>query len=66
MHLPLFIRLWFAADLLLGLFPPLHWSVSGGTVLGVPSALVYLFGSSLFIAASVVVAYVVDRPEARR
>lgn len=62
MHLPVFIRLWFATDLMLALLPPLHWSLGDGTpVLGTPRVLVYLFGSSAFIAASVVAAYVCDR-----
>lgn len=55
------IALWFAADLVLGLLPPLHWAASGGTpILGMPRVLVYLFGSSAFIAASVVFAYFGD------
>ena len=59
--LPLFIRLWFAADALLALLPPLHWAAGGDApLLGVPGALLYLFATSAFISASVVVAYVVD------
>lgn len=59
--LPHLIRLWFAADALLALLPPLHWAAGGAApVLGMPGVLVYLFGSSAFIAASVVAAYVVD------
>jgi hypothetical protein len=72
LRLPIAIQLWFALDILLALFPPLHWAVGGGApVLGVPETLLYLFGTSLFIAASVVAAYVSDpsiraaAPEAR-
>ena len=56
--LPLFIRLWFAADALLALLPPLHW-VAGGSapILGVPRVLLYLFGVSAFVSASIVAAY---------
>lgn len=58
---PTFIRLWFAADLVLALLPPLHWAAGGATpLLGMPRVLVYLFGTSAFIAASVVAAYLQD------
>ncbi|OWJ58647.1 hypothetical protein [Inquilinus limosus] len=60
-RLPIIIYLWFALDLLLALFPPLHWAAGGNaTVLGAPAILVYLFGTSVFIAASVVAAYFSD------
>lgn len=59
--LPLLIRLWFAADALLALLPPLHWAAGGaGSSVGAPRVLLYLFGSSVFVATSVVVAYFVD------
>lgn len=59
--LPLFVKVWFALDLFLALFPPLHWGVSRSEpVFGIPAALLYLFGLSLFMAASVVVAYFSD------
>ncbi len=60
--LPLFIRIWFGLDLCLALFPPLHWAASGTEpIFGVPRPLFYLYGTSVFIAASVVVAYLSDR-----
>lgn len=60
--LPLFIRLWFGLDLCLALLPPLHWAASGTEpIFGVPRPLFYLYGTSVFIAASVVVAYLSDR-----
>jgi hypothetical protein len=60
--LPLFVRLWFGLDLCLALFPPLHWAASGTeAIFGVPRPLFYLYGTSLFIAASVVVAYLCDK-----
>jgi hypothetical protein len=60
--LPLFVRVWFGLDLILALFPPLHWVASGTeTIFGLPQPLVYLYGTSVFIAASVVVAYLCDK-----
>lgn len=62
MPLPLFVRLWFGLDLFLALFPPLHWAASGTeTIFGLPRPLVYLYATSIFIAASVVVAYLCDK-----
>lgn len=59
--LPTIIRLWFVADALLALLPPIHWAASGGVpILGVPRVLLYLFAASAFIAASVVAAYLCD------
>jgi hypothetical protein len=60
--LPFFVKLWFGLDLVLALFPPLHWAASGTQpIFGVPRPLFYLYGTSLFIAASVVVAYLWDK-----
>ena len=60
-QLPMFVKAWFALDLFLALFPPLHWTASGfDAIFGVPRALLYLFGTSLVIALSVVVAYFSD------
>ncbi len=60
--LPILVRVWFAADLVLALFPPLQWWAGAGTPLfGVPRVVVYLFATSAFIAASVVAAYLGDR-----
>lgn len=60
--LPAFIKIWFAVDLVLALFPPVHWVMSGSDpILGIPRSLLYLYGTSLIIAASVVTAYFCDR-----
>lgn len=64
--LPTYLKLWFAADLILALFPPLHWAARGhDPVLGAPVALLYIFGTSVFIALSVVVAYLATREGGR-
>jgi hypothetical protein len=56
-QLPMLVKAWFALDLFLILFPPLHWAASGADpVLGAPRALVYLLAVCAFIALSVVVA----------
>jgi hypothetical protein len=60
--LPTFVKVWFAADLFLALFPPLHWAARGhDPIFGAPVALLYVFGTSGFIALSVVVAYLATR-----
>jgi len=61
-RLPAYVKLWFATDALLALFPPLHWAARGpDPVWGAPLALLYVFGTSTFIALSVVTAYFVTR-----
>lgn len=61
-QLATFIKVWFAIDLVLALFPPVHWAMSGSEqILGIPKALLYLYCTSSIIAASVVVAYFADR-----
>lgn len=60
--LPTYLKLWFAADLALALFPPIHWAAHGkDPVFGAPVALLYIYGLSAFIALSVVVAYLATR-----
>lgn len=60
--LPAFIKIWFAIDLVVALFPPVHWAMSGGDpILGVPRSLFYLYGTGVVIAASIVAAYFWDR-----
>lgn len=60
--LPTYLKLWFAADVILALFPPVHWAAHGRDPLfGAPLALLYIFGTSAFIALSVVVAYLATR-----
>jgi hypothetical protein len=59
---PMFIKVWFAIDLVLALFPPVHWAMSGSEpILGIPEPLLYLYGTSSIIAASIVAAYFADR-----
>lgn len=61
-QLPMLIKVWFAIDLVLALFPPVHWAMSGGDpILGVPRSLFYLYGTGALIAASIVTAYFSDR-----
>ena len=61
-QLPTFIKVWFAVDLVLALFPPVHWAMSGSDpILGIPRSLFYLYGTSCIIAASIVAAYFTDR-----
>lgn len=61
-QLPTFIKVWFAVDLVLALFPPVHWAMSGSDpILGIPRALLYVYGTSSIIAASIVAAYFADR-----
>lgn len=65
-QLPWFIKAWFVFDLVLALFPPIHWLVSDTVpLLGMPGSLVYLGGLGCFIAASVVVAYLCDNDQVR-
>jgi hypothetical protein len=60
--LPIYLKIWFAADLVLALFPPIHWAARGDDpIFGAPLALVYIYGTSAFIALSVVVAYLATR-----
>jgi hypothetical protein len=57
-----FIKVWFAVDLILALFPPVHWAMSGSDpILGIPRALLYVYGTSSIIAASIVAAYFAGR-----
>jgi hypothetical protein len=61
-QLPMLVKAWFVLDVFLAWFPPLHWAASGADPLlfGLPRSLCYVFGVSLFIAASAVVAYFCD------
>jgi hypothetical protein len=59
--LSMLVKAGFALDLLLALFPPLHWAAGGADlVFGVPRSLLYLLSVSAFIALSVVVACIAD------
>lgn len=55
--------IWFAADVVVALLPPLYWAASGPTptVLGVPMAMAYFLSVAVFISASVVVAFRLER-----
>jgi hypothetical protein len=60
--LPAYVKLWLAADLGLALFPPLHWAAQGtDPIFGAPMALLYIYGTSAFVALSVVFAYLGSR-----
>lgn len=63
-RLPAFVKIWFFLDLVLALFPPLHWGLgTADPVQGLPRSLVYIYGTAIFVAASVVVAYFATREE---
>lgn len=63
-RLPNFVKAWFILDLVLALSPPLHWTLGTTEPLyGVPRSLVYIDGVAIFVAASVVVAYLAGREE---
>ena len=57
------ITLWFIADVVLALMPPLYWVSSGAspTIVGVPLSMAYFLLIALFISASVVVAFLAER-----
>ncbi len=59
------IAVWFIADILLGLLPPLYWAASGPTppIFGLPLSVVYFLLVGVFISASVVVAFTMERRE---
>jgi hypothetical protein len=60
---PPWVRLWFYIDLILVLMPPVHWVFgTPARILGIPLVLIYLFGSAIVIAASVVAAYLATLP----
>jgi hypothetical protein len=58
-NLPMFVKAWFVLDLFLAWFPPFHWAASGADplIFGVPRSLCYIVAVDVFIAASVIVAY---------
>jgi len=51
--------IWFAADMVIALLPPLYWAASGPTptFFGVPMAMAYFLCVAVFISASVAVAF---------
>jgi len=61
-RLPKFIQAWLALDLILALFPPVHWVMSGSDpILGVPRALLYIYGTGFIVALSIIATYFADR-----
>lgn len=63
-RLPNFVKVWFILDLILALAPPLHWTLgTAERIHGVPRSLVYIYGVAIFVAASVVIAYLAPREE---
>jgi hypothetical protein len=53
------VRLWFVANVLLALIPPLHWEIARyeRLVLGLPATLFYFLLLSLSITGSIIYAY---------
>lgn len=53
------VRLWFVANLVLALAPPLHWAVEAHktAIFGLPMALFYFLVLGLSIAGSIIYAY---------
>jgi hypothetical protein len=60
------ILVWFALDTILAIFPPVYWAASGAQpwILGLPLSVFYFVSLGLFITASLVVACLVDEPNA--
>ena len=60
------VPLWFLADALIALLPPLHWAVADGhaSLAGIPASLVYFCATGAFIAASILFAYWVEAADA--
>ncbi len=66
-RLPLPIRIWFVLDIALALLLPIHWWLGVAEPLfGLPRVLVYLWGTMLFVSASVVAAYFADPTRSER
>jgi hypothetical protein len=59
-QLPTFIEVWFTADLVVAVCACAMGDERERSILGIPSSLFYLYGTSLIIAASVVAAYFAD------
>lgn len=57
------VTVWFLADTIVALLPPLYWSASGysPTILGVPLSMAYFLAIGTFISASVVFAFITER-----
>ena len=55
--------LWFVADAVFALAPPLYWAADGQTapLLGLPGALTYFLAVGTCITASLIAAYLVER-----
>ena len=56
---------WFLADIILGLLPPLYWAANGPSpaILGLPLSVSYFLLVAIFISASIVVAFSLERRE---
>ncbi len=59
------VAFWFIADIVLALLPPLYWAASGPSpvVLGLPLSVAYFLLIAVFISASIVVAFSLERRE---
>lgn len=61
-RLPPVIKIWFALDLILCLFPPIHWALNDAApIFGLPATLAYVIGMSAFVGLSLVAAYLAER-----
>ncbi len=61
--IPSYILAWFFLDAFLALTPPLYWMVNDYRMIlifGIPASLAYFIFISVFIALSLVVAYIVE------
>jgi hypothetical protein len=61
------VKIWFMADAIVALAPPLYWLADGwtGPVLGIPASLFYFLAVSLCITVSIIVAYLDERVAGR-
>jgi len=59
------VALWFIADIVLALLPPLYWAASGPSpaVFGLPLSVAYFLLIAVFISASIVLAFSLERRE---
>jgi len=57
-----YVSIWFALDAVLALFPPVYWVFAGPTpqIFRLPGSIIYFVALVIFIAASIVAAYLDD------
>lgn len=64
--IPTHIVMWFLLDAIVALAPPLYWMVDENRmtpVLGMPASLAYFIFVAVFIALSLVAAYIVEEKQ---